>query len=367
MSVDTTSPARSRDGLLDLLRTFSIVRVVVIHVVGQAKFWFWPAPTWIAPGMPVVFFVSGSLAFRSLRTAPDGTRRRAGVYWRRTFKRLLLPYWAYYAVVSAFCISADLTETSSYWDVNYRRLLLGATGLIIPDASRPMRHHMGHVWFMCVFLVLAFAAPAMVRLFERARWALMASVVGAFAFVQWLVLDGDVVFEYEIEKVTAFAIPYLVGFWYTDGGLQRVSARVLAAAAAVAATGAVLWNDIEPGAVNASQTKHLLVGAAWLLIALAAAPALRRVADRFRSRIDRITPRTFTTYLWGWTTCVFVSDWVDELVAPGWSNRVLMAVGSIAALLLVVRMFGWVEDVSARPPRGGRDRRSAPTLQRAAG
>ena len=54
-------PGRPRDGLLDLLRSLSITRVIGIHLIGRSGFWFWPAPTYVLPGMPMVFFVSGAL------------------------------------------------------------------------------------------------------------------------------------------------------------------------------------------------------------------------------------------------------------------------------------------------------------------
>lgn len=368
MTVETPTPieragAPTRDRLLDLLRSVSIVRVIFIHLLGHGRFWFWPNPTWVMPGMPIVFFVSGSLAFRSLRTK-DGSRRPAPTYWKRTFRRLLLPFWAYYGTVAAFAVVADLTHRSRYWDVDYVRLLVGATGLVIPNASKALRHHTGHLWFMCVFLVMAAAAPYLVRAFERARWAVLGTLVAAFVYVQWLVLERDVDFvvggyELQVEKLAAFAIPYLVGFWYTEGSLRAASRRSLAVALVLATAGAWYWNGVESGAVNASQTKHLLVGGAWLLVALLVAPLLRVFADRHREVIDRITPRTFTVYLWGWTTCVFAADWADELVAPGWGNRGLMALGSLVFLGIAVRSFGWVEDVSARRP-GAQDRPNAP-------
>jgi len=76
-ALSTRPTTRSRDGLLDLLRCVSIVRVVGVHVLGRMRLWFWPAPTYVMPGMPIVFFVSGSLAHRSLRIRSDGTSIRS--------------------------------------------------------------------------------------------------------------------------------------------------------------------------------------------------------------------------------------------------------------------------------------------------
>ena len=60
------------------------------------------------------------------------------------------------------------TRAEVFVPLAHRQLSPGQRGLVVPDASEAMRHHAGHVWFMCVFLVLAAVAPALVRLFERA-------------------------------------------------------------------------------------------------------------------------------------------------------------------------------------------------------
>ena len=162
----TASPTRPRDGFLDLVRSASILRVVVIHLLGAPGFWFWPAPTFVAPGMPVVFFVSGALVRQTLRTV-DGKRRSVLGYWRKTFRRLLLPYSVYYAVVLSICVVGDMTRSDPRWTVRPDRALLAATGFVIPNASRAMRHYTGHLWFMSAFLVLTLLAPLLVRVFER--------------------------------------------------------------------------------------------------------------------------------------------------------------------------------------------------------
>lgn len=341
----TPAATRPRDGFLDLVRSVSIVRVIGIHLVGRSGFWFWPAPTYVMPGMPVVFFVSGALVRRSLRTV-DGVRRSAFDYWRKTLRRLLLPYWAYYAVVTLLSVLADGEHTSSYWTVRYDDVLLGATGLVVPEASLAMRRHTGHLWFMSAFLVLTIAAPMLVRIFERFRGLVMVIPLSFFAWVEWRIAGGDDV-RAEVDKLATFAVPYVAGFWYTEDSFRRIPRAAWIAAGAAFAAGAYFYDGVRPGAVNASGVKQLLVGGAWFAISLAAAPQLRGVAERFRSVIDRVSRRTFTIFLWGWTTSVFAWDRASEMTDDVWVRRSIywaLALGFLAAAVL---LFGWVEDVAA--------------------
>ncbi|HQF95687.1 MAG TPA: acyltransferase [Microthrixaceae bacterium] len=350
-----SSPAsptgRPRDGLLDLLRSLSITRVIGIHLIGRSGFWFWPAPTYVLPGMPMVFFVSGALVRKTLGTV-DGARRSALTYWRSTFRRLLVPYWAYYAVMVLVAVVADAGHTSDYWTVHHDDLLLGATGFVVPEGSLFMRRHTGHLWFMSAFLVLTLFAPLLVRLFERFRGLVMILPLSLFAWVEWRISGGEDV-RTELDKLATFSVPYVAGFWYTENSFKRIPRWAFAAASAACAAGAWWYDGIRPGAVNASGIKHLLVGGAWLAASFAAAPQLRRVADRFRTVIDRISRRTFTIFLWGWTTSVVAWDRAGSITDGVWQRRSLYWVFALALLAAAVAAFGWVEDVAA-----GRTRRS---------
>lgn len=346
-----------RDRLLDLLRGVAVIRVAAIHILNKANFWFWPAPTYIAPGMPIVFFVSGSLAFRSLRTAADGRRRAAMTYWRRTYRRLLLPYWVFYAVIAAIALAGDAISDGDRWTVDPVALAWGATGLVVPNYSAEARLLTGHVWFMSVFLVLTLLAPAMVRAFERRPWTLLATSVTTFAVLAVLELSGDFRTPLALDRTAMFSILYVVGFAYTAGRIGATPRWALAGVAAVAALGAWAYDGTESGTVNASNVMHLLVGSAWLFALLALAPLLRRaVADRHRW-LDAITRRSYTTYLWGWPTCSASARWTRGWLGRGWDQRLAMASMSIALLLVAIWVFGPVEDVAAgrRPGAGGGD------------
>ena len=346
-------PGRPRDGLLDLLRSLSITRVIGIHLIGRSGFWFWPAPTYVLPGMPMVFFVSGALVRKTLGTV-DGARRSALTYWRSTFRRLLVPYWAYYAVMALVAVVADAGHTSDYWTVRYGDLLLGATGFVVPEGSLFMRRHTGHLWFMSAFLVLTLFAPLLVRLFERFRGLVMILPLSLFAWVEWRISGGEDV-RTELDKLATFSVPYVAGFWYTENSFKRIPRWAFAASSAVCAAGAWWYDGIRPGAVNASGIKHLLVGGAWL------APRSRQraappVADGSApSSTGSAAARSRSSSGDGQRAS-------SPGTAPGpspsvWQRRSLYWVFALALLAVAVALFGWVEDVAAGRRvrrRGGR-------------
>ena len=350
-SAGASTPAtRPRDGFLDLVRSVSILRVVVIHLLGAPGFWFWPAPTFVAPGMPIVFFVSGALVRQTLRTV-DGKRRSVLQYWRKTFRRLLLPYSVYYAVVLAIFVVGDLMNDDPRWTVRPDRALVAATGFVIPHASGAMRHYTGHLWFMSAFLVLTLLAPLLVRMFERFGALVMTIPLAGLALAEWRTASGNQPPQ-EIYKLATFAVPYVAGFWYTEPRFQRLPRWVFLVAASVLGAAAWWYDGVRHGAVNASGIKHLLVGGAWFCVALAAAPVLRHVAERYRAGIDRISRRTFTIFLWGWTTRVVAWEWAENLVDAFWPRLALFVVLALGLLAAAVAAFGRVEDVAAgRSPR----------------
>ncbi len=100
------APARTRDPLVDGLRTVALVRVLLWHALA----WAWLS--WVFPAMPVMFFLAGSL----LATSLD----RGG--WARTAlrraRRLLVPFWVFGAAV---LVTTALTARRSGEEARPRR------------------------------------------------------------------------------------------------------------------------------------------------------------------------------------------------------------------------------------------------------
>ncbi|NLA34288.1 MAG: acyltransferase [Actinobacteria bacterium] len=344
---------RSRDRFLDTIRAVAIVRVIVVHLLGRLNLLFWPAPTFVAPGMPMVFFISGALARQSLRTVA-GRRRSATTYWRATFRRLLVPYWAFYGVVVAMTVAAALLRDGARYRLDVGELVLGASGLVIPTGSPVLRHHTGHLWFLVAFMVCSAAAPPLVRLYERIGVWVVAIPATVFAVIEWRAWHGTT-FTHEVYKTATFAVPYVVGFAYTDPPFARLGRRAFLATTVACASVAAWTQAVHPGAANDLGLKHLATSGAWFALALAAAPAIRLAAARGARLLDRVTRRTMTIYLWGWPTSVFAWRRAGELTDDLAVRRGLYVVFALGLLSLAVATFGWVEDVAAkrvplRPP-----------------
>jgi peptidoglycan/LPS O-acetylase OafA/YrhL len=337
-----------RDEFLDLLRTVAILRVVVVHLAGAAGLLWWPAPTWVLPGMPVVFFVSGALAFGSLDPHRDHPTP-AGAFRRNRLRRLLIPYWGFLATVVAAVMVSDVVTDGGRTAVRFDRLLDAPVPLAVPPLSPASGFAVGHLWFMGSFLVLIVLAPVLVRWYRSRPVLLVASTGAVFIGVQ--LLDAADLVPRELDRASLFALFFVLGFTYTDGRLDRVFRRVppvvLVAGFALAAVAAF---RIEPRVPNATEPLHGLLGAAWLTAALAARPVLGLVAVRARPVLSVLTRRTLTIYLWGWPTTQLAHRIVDP--TAGGSALVTFLALAVGLLVLAVVVAGPLEDVAAgRPAR----------------
>lgn len=348
--IGAAARAVGRDEFLDLLRTVSIVRVVVVHLAGAAGLLWWPAPTWVMPGMPVVFFVSGALAYGSLD--PDRARPTAPRAFRRDrLRRLLVPYWAFLAVVVVAAVAADRLSDGDRTALRLDRLIDAPLPLAVPRLSPASLFAVGHLWFMGSFVLLIVLAPVLVR-WHRSRPRLLLAVTGVvFVGVQLLDAHADRYVPRELDRTSLFALFFVAGFAYTDGGLDRLFRRVHPLAlSAVFAGGAVVAYGVAPHVPNASEPLHGLLGAAWLCAALAFRPAVAALARRGRPVLSRLTRRTLTIYLWGWPTTQLAA----LLVRPDAGGSVPVFLASAVALLAAaVALFGPIEDLAARRVAAG--------------
>lgn len=340
-----------RDEFLDLLRTVAILRVVVVHLAGAAGLLWWPAPTWVLPGMPVVFFVSGALAFGTL----DPLRQRPtppGAFRRNRLRRLLIPYWGFLACVVAAVVVSDLVTDGGRTAVRFDRLLDAPVPLVVPRLSPASGFAVGHLWFMGSFLVLIVAAPTLVRWYRGRPRAVLAVTGAVFIAVQ--MFDAADLVPRELDRTSLFALFFVLGFTYTDGRLDRCFRRVPPVVLIVAlAAAAVVAFRVDPRVPNATEPLHGLLGAAWLTAALAARPVLGLLAVRARPLLAVLTRRTLTIYLWGWPTTQLARRIVDPTGGgPALVTFLALAVG---LLVLAVLVAGPLEDVAAgrsARPRG---------------
>ena len=123
----------TRDRFLDMLRAIAIVRVVIVHMSGATETLGWPLLAYVVPGMPLVFFVSGSLAHASLDPRRESHRSDAS-FRRDRLRRLLVPYWAFIATIVLIGVAWDLAsewaDDSVRWSMVARSIVPLAVGCV---------------------------------------------------------------------------------------------------------------------------------------------------------------------------------------------------------------------------------------------
>ncbi|WP_395726097.1 serine hydrolase [Nakamurella sp.] len=355
-SVPPTAP-RSRDPLVDALRSVALARVVLWHAFAA------PWLSWIFPAMPIMFFLAGAV----LAGSSTGGRSAGGVRTLgRRLVRLLLPFWVYSAAVAA--VTVVRPSAFAVDDGTWLSLLVP-----LPQPTGTDRDWLtGHLWYLTDYLVLLTLVPLA---------ALLARRIG-------LVIGGALLGLATLELAPLAGLPSLVGparmavgdllcyglfavlgiAWATrrpakggraDGGTVagRTTAGLAAAGLAlIAAT--VLASAVVPlprGSLNESYLLLAVAALGWLLLIGAAQRPLRRLAQspRVAPAARAVSARALTIYLWHPAAIL-----IALAIAPDTSPAVLLFTVLLTGVAVVA--FGWVEDVAARRPARwwpGRSRR----------
>lgn len=290
-------PTPSRDSFLDVVRAVSISRVVVVHLLAPLAIGHWYA--WLFPGMPIVFFVAGALAFASLDPW------RAGGVDARAFRlnrltRLLVPYWVFALVAVTVAAAAAVLWPSAETALRVHALPTVVVPAVIPTWSAVVRDHTGHLWFASNIVVLVLVAPWLARAARRWRWWPLTLSGGWFlAVVAADHLDAGLFRE--ARSLSVYAVMFCAGFLYTDRTFRpaRWWGPALFAVSLVAAL--VMW-AVVGGIPSTQPLVGLPVAVCWLLAALGVRQSLRRAGERHHRVVGWVSARTLTLYLWGWPT-----------------------------------------------------------------
>jgi len=340
-----------RDRFLDLVRVVAILRVLVIHGAATTGSLWWPLPSWILPGMPLVFFTAGALA------APSVRRHGAAGFHHDRLRRLLVPYWVLLATGLVVLAFGALWWGGDAWTLRPLRMVDSLVPVVQPRLAPALTDLGSHLWFASTFVVLIVLAPALVELHRRRPLAPALLCVVAFAALNavdrlWTPVTIEVLY------VPMYGIFLCAGFGYADGTLLRRSDRSpsgprpwLRPATAglvllVAVTGG--WTAFARGTrdLNHDLVGHTCVAAGWLVAVLALQPQLRALGERAAPVLDRITPRTLTLYLWSAPAGVLA--WRLAERSTGSADPV--AVYVLATVLLTggaLAVFGRIEDRTA--------------------
>ena len=290
----TSAPAASgRDEFVDTVRAAAILRVVAVHALNPLGWLWWPTPYWVMPGMPLVFFCSGALMLTSLERRPDAQ-------WtvvRGRLRRLLVPCIAVLvAMVSLSALLAAVTGRARYqldfsgW---YRWLIWD-----VPAPSVAVRAHDGQMWFVGTFTILLALSPVLVRLHRRGL-ALPAALVFGLGIAVLVRQPGQA-----LNHLGMYAPFFCAGFYYGDGTLvrwrERQGARPFLAATLLLAALSVVVFLRDGRNPNAAITSALTVATAWLMLLLAARPAVQALGRRWNRGVRWVSNRTLSIYLAGW-------------------------------------------------------------------
>lgn len=197
-----------RDTQLDIYRALLMIYIpCVIHVMYLLADGGEPFMSLLLVEMPLVFFVSGA----SLSVS----RSRRGLWSTvvNRFKRILVPYYIYAAVLLAIAAVATIGMKSA-----------GVTGELPLDVTRygwkdvaavllaqdiPQYPFMWHLWFIPPYLILSCTFPWQVRLMEKTgRWPYIAACLLLFLAVR-LLTDQPLLLQ-----VLAYNVFMVAGFLF---------------------------------------------------------------------------------------------------------------------------------------------------------
>jgi peptidoglycan/LPS O-acetylase OafA/YrhL len=366
-------PAVSRDSFLDAVRTWAILRVVAVHMLALAPttLLFWPAPTFVMPGMPLVFFVSGALALRSL----DDRHRRKGAMTARQFygdrfRRLLVPFWVYVGFATAFALVLDRVYDEGVFDVDPVRATLSFIPLLNPINSPAAYDGVVHLWFLVAMSWLLLAAPLLARLYRRFPRSLFSGSIVVALAVPYVHLETSTRVWAEINAIALFQFFFILGFAYTNGLLTGVRkgrngrstalfsspwAFVVAFLSFAAAW--LVWQWEQPPFVNASALVHGLLGLGWLSLILRGQRLITALAHAWHRPLTFLNRRALTIYLYGWPATALGALFITTVGWGGnWGTTVFIAV-TVAMIAVAVKVFGPLEDWAARRPITRHDHR----------
>ncbi|MGW2339107.1 acyltransferase family protein [Streptomyces sp. NPDC001661] len=344
--------APGRDRYFDALRAVALVRVVAYHCFG----WAWAGL--VFPSMGVMFALAGSLMARSLQ-------RPALSVIRSRMRRLLVPFWAWGAVVVAAML---IHGWMPGWRIVYWVVPLGD-----PPGNAWGEQAWEILWYLRCYLWFVLLSPLLLRVF---RWApvplLLLSLVPIVLFETGTVPypGGGGRLGAALCDFAIFLFCWLLGYAHREGLLERwrpTAVVVFSLAALAFGAWYALSHQGEYGTYDLDDVP--LAQAFWsarFVTLLFYAKVLWRIdlarLARYR-RLDRVVTvfnaRAVTIYLWHEIALILAVPLIDqfwnvpafEKWLPLESQWFLFGIGWLL-IAVAVPMWGWVEDLAAkRAPR----------------
>jgi len=290
-----------------------------------------------------MFFVSGALAAAGLANADSAKRAR---FWRERARRLLVPFWAFGAVIVGLCLVSALVRRGDPSHVlPLKTLAFWILPLAGPRASPAYDELDWHLWFLSSLILMLGSAPWTLALHRRAPFlgALLFLLAGGWIEIARIDVPGVV------RNTLLFGAAFQFGYAYTDGRIERAPRALLVGIAGLLAIFALLFHaDRSPNAMIHAQPLALLaLGLGFVALWMRLRPAAVALfeLERCRGWIRAINARAYTIFLWG-----PIANYVaGRIVRPRTGPEYLLEFAlSLALLAVCVRLFGPVEDWAAR-------------------
>lgn len=284
------------------MRTFAVGRVVINHALP----WEWMK--WFE-SLPVMFFVSGTLVGRSLRSRDWKT-----VFIGR-FKRLALPTAVYLAFAATMSVTNALPGTTV------------------------------HLWYVWTFLLLTALSGVFRRLIAWSEW-------GSVAIVSAVVVGLSLVDQNRPALSFAYTVSWLLGMIWAERDCRVPSRRLLVGTALVAFPVSVVavWALLGLGA-SLSPSKvgiaMLGLGMGWVAIGMLLRGQLEALMGlRFIGPAIRwLNKRLLTVYLWHLPATLLARDWSESLeLGNGWISVVFVLAVTVVLTGLATFALGGLED-----------------------
>lgn len=298
-----------------------------------------PHWSWFA-AMPLMFFIGGALYAQSLDRRP----------WRtllpERLRRILIPWWAWVAVVFAVYTVAGVWAKVPWW---------GIPGFLVPilPAVGPRGAAGPYYWtWMALWYLNAYIVFMLIGIPFR-RWVRRRPVLTVALLLAPSVISG-ILQEPAIGAVTSSFAFWVLGYAYHDGTI-RIRRPVSGLAIFVGGSAVALaYAELTTGTqvvLTGIPFLSVAVGIAWLGLAGAVEPWVDRMMEvkAIAYPVEFLKQRALTVYLWhaaavGVTAALLgrgaagVADWWPRIAAV------------YALTLLLVLATGWIEDLAARRP-----------------
>lgn len=363
----TMKAQAGRDRFMDLLRLGSLLVIVAGHWLGIVPSVqggviagimvydqdprYWPV-TWLFDMVPLFFFVGGfanAISYRRLRDSG-----RASEFRSRRLVRLLMPtliFMGVWLVIEAGLTILDVGGTGPLRGMRW--------GFMTPFAP---------LWFLGVYLVIVLLVPWTLRLHEKVGLLVPAAMGASVLAVDLLAFGLHHPRLLGINIVLVWLLPNQLGYFYADGRLQAVPARLWAGIAVallilLTVLTSLPWygrNLLDNGTTIIGITAPTVPFAVLSMLAIAVVMAARNRLAQFLEAptasaiVARLTPLAMTIFLWHMTSYFVAVVLLAAIPIPfpsgpdvtWWLERPLFLLLPAALLLPILWLFGRFERTS---------------------